>query len=264
MALRELIGSYLSKKQKLSDVPQFLPVMEIPGFFLTVFTSVWDNLPQPVTSEDPGSFESYRQNHGLILYRTELTGQKSGRLKITDIHDFATVFLNGVYLGTLNRAEGINSLDIPETARDVSILEILAEGMGRVNSGENIIDRKGITENVTLNSEILKNWKIYNLPLDKKFIYGLRSTGKTLNKNGIFFKGNISLIENSDTYFDVSNYTKGTVWVNGHNLGRFWNTGPQKRLFCPGIWLKKGLNEVIILDMIETRPQLIISTTSSK
>ena len=264
MALRELIGSYFTKKQKLSDLPQFLPVMEIPGFFLTVFTSVWDNLPQPVISEEPGSFETHGQDYGLILYRTELTGQKAGKLTITDIHDFATVFVNGVYVGSLNRAEGINAIDVPESTQAVAILEILVEGMGRVHSGDNIIDRKGITGNVSLNGAILKNWKVYKLPLDRKFIYALRSTGKILNKNGIFFKGNISLIENSDTYIDVSNYTKGTIWVNGHNLGRFWNTGPQKRLFCPGIWLKKGLNEVIILDMIETRPQLIISTTSSE
>jgi beta-galactosidase len=263
MALRELVGSYLTKKQKLPDMPQFLPVMEIPGFFLTIFTSVWDNLPQPVTSDDPGSFETHGLDYGLLLYRTELNGQKAGRLTITDLHDFATVFLNGTYLGTLNRAEGINTIDIPESNQPGATLEILVEGMGRINSGENIIDRKGITGNVTLNSEIIKNWKVFKLPLDKKFIYNLRSTGKTLNKNGIFFKGNISLIENSDTFFDVSNYTKGIIWVNGHNLGRFLNTGPQKRLFCPGIRLKKGFNEVIILDQVENKPQLIISTTSS-
>ncbi len=264
MSLRELMGSFLTKKQKLPEMPQLLPVMEIPGFFLTVFTSVWDNLPQPVISEEPGSFETHGQDYGIMLYRTEITGLKAGRMTIAGIHDFATVFLNGVYLGALNRAVGVETIDIPGNSQDVAVLEILVEGMGRINTGENIIDRKGITGSVTINGDTIKNWKVYKLSLDKKFIYGLRSTGKTLNKNGIFFKGNISLIENSDTYFDVSNYTKGIIWVNGHNLGRFWNTGPQKRLLCPGLWLKKGLNEVIILDMVETRPQLIISTTSSK
>ena len=56
----------------------------------------------------------------------------------------------------------------------------------------------------------------------------------------------------SDTYIDVAAYTKGIVWVNGHNLGRFWNIGPQKRLFCPAPWLKEGINEIIVFDLHQT------------
>jgi beta-galactosidase len=41
---------------------------------------------------------------------------------------------------------------------------------------------------------------------------------------------------------------KGFVWVNGHNLGRFWKIGPQQTLFLPGVWLKKGKNEVVVFD----------------
>jgi beta-galactosidase len=232
--------------------------MEIPGFFLTNFTSVWDNLPLPVNSEIPGTFESYGQDYGLILYTTELKGEKAGKLTVTEIHDYATVFLNGVKIGNLDRSKGINTINIPESTAELPLLEILVEAMGRSDSN----DRKGITEKVTLGSEELKDWKIYNLPIDRKFIYGLRSTGKTLNKSGVFFKGNISLIRGSDTYFDVSNFSKGIVWVNGHNIGRFWNVGPQKKLFCPGSFLKQGLNEILILDMNETQPKLIISTTN--
>ena len=43
-------------------------------------------------------------------------------------------------------------------------------------------------------------------------------------------------------YLDVKDFGKGYVWVNGRNLGRYWNAGPQTRLFCPGVWLKKGNN----------------------
>ena len=42
---------------------------------------------------------------------------------------------------------------------------------------------------------------------------------------------------------------KGVVWVNGRNLGRHWKVGPQRSLFCPGVWLKKGRNEVVVLDL---------------
>jgi beta-galactosidase len=105
----------------------------------------------------------------------------------------------------------------------------------------------------------LMNWTVYNLPMDAKFIYDLRSSGKTLNKPGIFFKGNVSLITTGDTFFDVSNFTKGIIWVNGHNLGRYWDIGPQKRLYCPASWLRKGMNEIIIFDLHQKQPQVVAS-----
>lgn len=39
-------------------------------------------------------------------------------------------------------------------------------------------------------------------------------------------------------------WTKGVVFINGQNLGRYWNLGPQETLYLPGPWLKPGLNEV--------------------
>jgi beta-galactosidase len=49
----------------------------------------------------------------------------------------------------------------------------------------------------------------------------------------------------------MSTWGKGVVWVNGHNLGRYWNVGPQQTLYIPAEWLVKGKNELIILEMIE-------------
>ncbi len=262
MALRELIGSYLPKGKKLPDIPDPLPAIDIPIIFPTRFTSMWDNLPQPVNSVTPKPFEAYNQDYGLILYRTELIGHKQGKLTVTDVHDYATVFLNGEYIGRLDRREGINTIDIPESKVANPVLEILVEGMGRINFAQYLIDRKGITERVTLNGMTLMNWKVFNLPMNEKFIYDLRSSGKMVNKPGIFYKGNFSLAIVGDTYFDVSGYKKGIVWVNGHNLGRYWEIGPQKRLFCPGTYLKPGLNEIIIFDLHLTDPKPITGITT--
>jgi len=254
-ALRELIGSYLPKKGKLPDIPDTIPAIEIPLIFPTRFTSVWDNLPEPVSSVTPNSFEAYGQDYGFMLYRTELVGHKKGKLTVTDIHDYAIVFLNGEYIGRLDRREGINTIDLPESNEAFPVLEILVEAMGRINFGQHLIDRKGITERVTLNGMTLMNWKIYKLPMDWKYMYDLRSSGKVINKPGIFFKGNFSLAITGDTYFDLTNYKKGVVWVNGHNLGRYWEIGPQKRLFCPESFLRTGLNEIIIFDLHLTDPK---------
>jgi beta-galactosidase len=59
------------------------------------------------------------------------------------------------------------------------------------------------------------------------------------------------LNEVGDTYFDASNFRKGVVWINGHNLGRYWYIGPQQRLYCPASWLKKGSNEIIVFDLLQ-------------
>jgi len=254
-AIRKLIGSYLPKKEKLPQIPDTIPSVEIPLVFPTRFTSVWDNLPEPIISVTPESFEAYGQDYGFMLYKTELIGHKKGILKVTDIHDYATVFLNGEYIGFLDRREGINTIELPETKAVNPVLEILVEGMGRINYGEHIIDRKGITERVTLNGMTLMNWKIYKLPMDWKYMYDLRSSGKVVNKPGIFFKGNFSLAITGDTYFDITAYKKGVVWVNGHNLGRYWDIGPQTRLYCPKSFLRTGLNEIIIFDLHQTDPK---------
>ena len=261
-ALRNLIGSYLPKGKKLPPVPENVPSIVIEPFEAQPFTSVWDNLPEPISSVQPKTFEAYGQDYGFILYRTELIGHKKGKLTVTDIHDYATVFLNGAYIGSLDRREGINTIDIPQTNVAVPVLEILVEGMGRINFTQNLIDRKGITDRVTLNGMTLMNWKVFNLPMDKKFIYNLRSSGKTPNKQGIFFKGNFSLIRTGDTFFDVSNFTKGVVWVNGHNLGRFWDIGPQKRLYCPASWIMQGMNELLIFDLHQTEGKLVSGKTT--
>jgi beta-galactosidase len=263
LALRSLIGSYLPGKQKLPPIPAPVKSIDIPSFEADKFTTVWENLPKPVNSVHPGTFEDYGQDYGFILYRTVLNGYSKGKLSVSDIHDYATVFLNGEYVGTLDRQEGINSIDLPDSKVTDPILEILVEGMGRINYGRNIVDRKGITDKVTLNTKEILNWKVYNLPMDSKFIYELRSSGKSLNKPGIFFRGTISLITPADTYFDMSFFNKGIVWVNGHNLGRYWNKGPQTRLYCPAPFIKQGLNEIIIFDLLITENKPVTGMSSA-
>jgi hypothetical protein len=256
-ALRKLLGSYLPKGKKLPPVPQGIPCFDIPSIGLQVFTSVWDNLPPPVNSVQPGSFEKYDQDYGFMLYTTELIGHKKGKLTVTELHDYATVFLNGEFIGTLDRREGINSIDIPESKGPNPVLEILVEGMGRINFGQNLIDRKGITDRVTLNGMTLMNWKVYGLPMDEKYIYNLRSSNRNPGKRGIFFKGNFAIGAPVDTYIDLSNFRKGIIWVNGHNLGRYWEIGPQKRLYCPASFLNAGLNEIMVFDLLQTEPKLV-------
>lgn len=65
----------------------------------------------------------------------------------------------------------------------------------------------------------------------------------------VIYRGSFILQEIGDTYLDFAQWGKGYVWINGHNLGRYWEVGPQKRLYCPGVWLKKGENQIVILNL---------------
>jgi hypothetical protein len=122
--------------------------------------------------------------------------------------------------------------------------------MGRINFAQQLIDRKGITERVTLNGMTLMNWEVYCLPMDSAFIAGLEKSSN-LNREGNFFNGTFSLDKTADTFIDMSHYLKGVVWVNGHNLGRYWHIGLQQRLYCPAPFLKDGINEIIVFDLLQ-------------
>jgi beta-galactosidase len=52
---------------------------------------------------------------------------------------------------------------------------------------------------------------------------------------------------------------KGMVWINGHNLGRYWSIGPQQTLYVPAEWLKKGANSITVLELL--KPE--VSTVSA-
>jgi len=262
-ALRKLIASYLPSGTQIPSIPNPIPTIEVPEIQMRTYTSIWDNLPEAIKSVQPKPFEAFDQNQGYIIYKTTLIGNKSGKLDITDLHDYASIFLNGQLIGNLDRREEGSTIKIPKSDVKVPILEILVEGMGHLNYGQHIIDRKGITERVTLNGMTLMNWDIYKLPMNENFISSLKSSTNT-GRPGVFFKGTFSLSDVADTYIDMSNYSKGFVWVNGHNLGRYWNIGPQKRLYCPACWLTKSDNEIIVFDLHQTEPKSITGVKTAE
>jgi len=126
-------------------VPDPIAAVAIPEFAMTPLTTIWDHLPPPIASIQPRPFEMYGQNQGLVLYRTTLVGRKSGRLTITDLHDFALVLVDGTFIGTVDRRLGEKGIDLPASTNPMPVLDILVEGMGHINFAQELIDRKGIT-----------------------------------------------------------------------------------------------------------------------
>jgi len=255
-ALREVLGRFRGTGGALPEVPADIPAAAIPPIALRPYASLWQNLPRPVASVQPRPMEDYGQDFGMIVYQTTLIGHKSGNLAATDVHDYATVFVDGRYIGKLDRREGVNTIALPKTDNPKPVLTILVEAMGRINFAQSMIDRKGITDRVTLNGMTLMNWEVYPLPLKDDFVRQLPE-GKVDERPGIFFRGTFDLSEPADTFLDLSGYQKGLVWVNGHNLGRYWNLGPQKRLYCPAGWLRRGQNQILVLDLHQLQPAAV-------
>jgi len=119
--------------------------------------------------------------------------------------------------------------------------------MGRVNFGPRLVDdRKGIVGQVTLAGSELSGWENYPLPMtDLSALQFSRSNVK----GPAFLRGQFELSSLGDTFLDMRGWGKGYVWLNGYNLGRYWKIGPQQCLFAPSLWLRKGINQVIVLDL---------------
>ena len=246
--LRQMIGSYTDRN--LPTIPAAVPVMDIPSFEMHGSGSIWDNIAAApiVRSAQPLSFEAMGQDQGFVLYRTKLIGHKKGKLTITAPHDYALVFLEKKFIDTVWRDGGKWTVELPaiDPAVKDPLLEILVEGMGHINFAQYMIDRKGITERVTLNGMTLMNWEMVLVPVNEKFVP--KGNDKPDPRPGHFFSGDFTLDKTADTFFDLSGYSKGLCFINGHLLGRYWNIGPQQRLYCPASWLKKGKNELLVFD----------------
>ncbi|MGQ7944313.1 beta-galactosidase [Flavobacterium sp. WC2509] len=251
-AIRNLLKNYLQEDEKLGEIPAAIPVIEIPTFELKESASLFANLPLAKKSENIQSMENFDQGWGRILYRTKLVASTTKqKMVIADLHDWATVFINGKAIGRLDRRKGENTIEIPALPKN-SQLDILVEALGRVNYGNTILDRKGITEKVEVTNgsttKDLKNWEVYNFPVDYAFQKNVKYQTGAINGPG-WHKGTFNLTKVGDAFLDVSTWGIGMVWVNGHNLGRFWKIGPQQTLYVPGAWLLQGKNEIIILDV---------------
>jgi beta-galactosidase len=248
--LRELFAQYLQEGETLPPIPARNPVIAIPKFEMTEYSPLLAELPKPVVSQHPQTYEMLDQQNALVLYRSTLPAGPEAQLVITKLHDYGLVFLNGEKIATLDRRSDQSSCTVPVRSQPAT-LDILVDTFGRVNYGADLHDFKGITQRVELitpqgTSEVL-GWSHYKLPLEKLALAKHKfQTGATAQP--AFYRGSFELNEVGDTFLDTRSWFKGVVWINGHNLGRYWKSGPQQTLYVPAPWLKKGRNEVVIYE----------------
>lgn len=245
-----------------------MPVITIPKFTLTEYAPLGNGMGSSVQSRDIRSFEDMDMGWGIADYSTALPKIPVGSmLTLNEPHDFAQVFVDGKYIGKIDRVKNEKTLMLPPVEKGAELC-IRIEAMGRINFGRAIKDYKGITKEVTISAEMdgheaswnLKNWTIVPIPDNYETAVKALSVGtetskrtrqhaKLLTKAG-YYRGHFTLRKPGDTFLNMEAFGKGQVYVNGHAIGRFWNIGPQQTLYLPGCWLKQGRNEVIVLDVV--------------
>lgn len=252
-AIRNLLGNYLNEGETMAPLPEAKSeLITIPAIHFKKKAILSENTGTPKLSVDPKPMEYFDQGWGRILYRIELPASSVERtLKIDDVHDYAVIHLDNKYIGKLDRRFNETSVRLPAFQKSAQ-LDILVETTGRVNYGKAIIDRKGINGKVYLNEggtdKELRNWKVYNFPVDAGFQEKLKYENLKGTGPG-WYKAEFTLKKTADTYLDMRGWGKGMVWINGQNLGRYWKIGPTQTMFVPGTWLKKGTNTIIVFDL---------------
>ncbi|XP_062434419.1 beta-galactosidase-1-like protein isoform X1 [Rhea pennata] len=212
----------------------------------------------PIKSQFPLTFEAIKQAHGFVLYRTHLPRDVPDLATLSapphSVCDRGYVMLQKEYQGTLER-DGQTSLQV--TGREGATLDLLLENMGRINFGANVSDFKGLLGNLSLDSSPLSSWLIYPLAIDAAVQQGWPHTAllKSSSKGGAgpaFYTG---IFETPgiawDTFVKFPGWSKGQLWINGFNLGRYWpRRGPQQTLFVPGSVLHLGRpNNITVLEL---------------
>lgn len=206
-------------------------------------------LAKLVHSAAPQFMEDIGQYYGFTLYSTTVDGPRDeAEIKFDSVHDRAVVFIDGKYRGYYERTregEPVRfSLEKGENCR----IDILCENMGRVNYGPKIMDRKGV-KGVRFNLQYHFGWDMYPLPLDNISLIEYKHESGDV-KTASFLKGTLKIEgEPHDTFMRLDGFTKGVVFVNGFNIGRYYNpAGPQKTLYVPAPMLKKGDNEIVVFE----------------
>ena len=291
--LRTMMAKYNDSK-KMPAVPKApMPIITVPKFELKEFAPLMTAMTKPVNGSLK-TFEEMDMGWGAMMYSTRLPEITSQSVLSGEFHDFAQVFIDKNYIGKIDRVKNEKSLTIPAVKKGAELI-IIVEGMGRINFGRAIKDFKGIVGNVTLSTEtddvemVLtpKQWMNVAIPDDYQTAVKALDLVKGVNdrvasgevKGSVpalaltqgyeeskkladimkpgYHRGYFNLSKVGDTFLNFETWGKGQVYVNGHAMGRIWSIGPQQTLYVPGCWLKKGRNEIIVLDVVGPREAVV-------
>lgn len=217
-----------------------------------------DVLSKPVYNSTTLSMEELDQGYGYILYRANVGGKRQHKfsnsfipkLKLIGMDDRAQIFVNENHVVTQYKENYIGTaVEINLDKEENNTLDILVENLGRINYGGSLLSpsqSKGIKGGIMLDLHFHTGVEHYSLELNNidkvDFTKGY--------KEGVpaFYEYKFNVDELGDTFLNCEGFGKGCAFINGFNLGRFWEVGPVGYLYIPAPLLKKGENTLVMFE----------------
>ncbi|XP_045105741.1 beta-galactosidase-like isoform X3 [Portunus trituberculatus] len=262
LPIRDVVSKYLPVPQ--GPIPRPTKKGVYGAVNLTAIASLWEVAARLPTTYHPWplTFEQLDLSVGLVIYSTRVPFRipDPARLSLPNVHDRGYVFVGGRDAGMVSREQGM--MDVAVRATQGDTITVVVESQGRISAGSHINDFKGLTTNATLNGHVLKGWNMTAVPLTNTSILPdapwsprhLPATPGTPSGGLTFYSGVFTVPDEDphplNTFLRVNGWSKGVAWVNRFCLGRYWpEVGPQVTLYVPWSILKRGQNELLLLEL---------------
>ncbi|MEV0639698.1 beta-galactosidase family protein [Streptomyces sp. NPDC050619] len=199
-----------------------------------------------ISSPVPPTFEELDVDRGVVRYEVTVPGpRRPYPLTVRGLRDLAVVYVDGERAGVLTEDDDRLEEPVAGHAR----VELWVESLGRVNYGPRTGEPKGITGGLLHERQYLHGVHARGLRLDAlDDVEGVPL--RDLPGVGVpgLYRGTVTVRGAGDACLELPGWTRGFVWINGFNLGRYWSAGPQRSLYVPGPVLREGVNEVWVLE----------------
>jgi len=205
-----------------------------------------------VEAENLLSMNDLNEDFGYVLYQSEIvTRLESEELELENVRDYAAVYIDGKLQGRMT--ENKKKIAI-KTNPGKCLLQIYVENIGRITYGPEITDNsKGLFGEVTLDGNVIRNWKMVPLRIRNCFVKDLKFDKRTETESPGFYKGTFELGTVQNNYLDISGWGMGEVWINQKYVGSYWEEEKQQSILIPSEDLVQGENEVVIFELKNNR-----------
>ena len=210
--------------------------------------------------------DAFDRQSGYAWFQTTLPAVASAGAEIAafgSVDDNGWVFLNGTLLATNIGWNIPFNVDLTSAwhAGGSNILTVLVQNTGNIGGLGSVVSFSAYQSKVTLN-----DWVQQGGPGDPNSPTGWQALqGGTTFNGPQFFKSTFTAAPLETTgsnpmwRITTSGLSHGSVWVNGHNLGRYPEVIPAPGIYIPECWLNAGTNAntLVIYDEGGNLPTLV-------
>ncbi len=247
---REDLAAYLGPLDSVARKGLYGRALLVRGAPAVTVLNGWQVSKDSISGWKPYTIgdDVFDKKPGHAWFRVELpalpAGARQAELRFASVDENATVYVNGrrlAYHAGWNAPFNV-LIDRIDTFASPVVLTVFVENY----SNEGGIDQP-VRFSPWVDPVAVRGWKM------RGGAFGAGGAGPALDTAGpCFWLGAFHLP--ADSGYQVvwrvvpTGLGHGSIWVNGHNLGRYPEKIPVKGLFIPGCWLHSGDNTLRIYD----------------